>query len=168
MLRVVAAKVDFAHLEASRLIKNEQARRSMASQSSEALRTGPVLDNQTLLIAGFSHEAASIDRPIVFDGHSVIDGRDGLIEIPIEVFAALGLDAICFLQAEPSKIFAQRHADVGRTRPARTIAALEEHQARAIAVARAIADALECPLVLITSHDHSTLATIIAGLPNSP
>jgi adenylate kinase len=122
-----------------------------------------VLDNQALLIAGFKYEAASTDLPIVFDGHSVIDGRDGLIEIPTEVFSALGLDAICFLQAEPSDIFVRRQSDMARPRPARTVEALGEHQKRAIALAMRIADRLDCPFSLITNEDSAKLIAFIAG-----
>ena len=127
MLNRLSGQVAFTHLEASRLIKAEQARRSIAAQSSEALRTGPVLDNQALLVAGFKHEARSIDGSIVFDGHSVIDGGNGLIKIPADVFASLELQAICVLQAAPADILARRRGDAARTRPARSVDALAEH-----------------------------------------
>ena len=163
MLGALATQLTFTHLEASRLIRAEQARRSLAPQSSEALRIGSVLDNQALLIAGFEHEAALTDLPIIFDGHSVIDGREDLIEIPAEVFAALGLDAICFLRAEPSDILARRQNDTARLRPARTVEALGEHQEQAIAVAMTIADRLDCPFSLITNEDSAILVAYVAG-----
>ena len=163
MLRRIAGRVEFTHLEASRLIKAEQARRSIAAQSSEALRTGPVLDNQALLVAGFLQEAASIGGPVVFDGHSVIDGGDGLIEIPTEVFAALGLQAICVLQAEPAAILARRQSDGARLRPNRSIEALAEHQIKAIDVARATAERLKHPFELLRNEDEAKLAALICG-----
>lgn len=164
MLSRLASRIEFTHLEASRLIKAEQVRRSIGSQSSEVLRTGPVLDNQNLLIAGFAHEAASTHRPIVFDGHSVIDGGNGLIEIPAEVFASLDLQAICVLHAEPADILARRLSDGARLRPVRTIEALAEHQARAIEVARAIAKQLNQPFELLRNEDEAKLAVLIRGV----
>ncbi len=163
MLNRLSALIEFTHLEASTLIKAEQARRSIATQSSERLRTGPVIENQGLLIAGFSYEAASIGGPIVFDGHSVIDGANGLIEIPIEVFAALGLQAISVLQAEPADILARRLSDRARLRPARSVEALAEHQTKAINVARAIANKLNLQFELLRTDEETKLATLIRG-----
>lgn len=163
MLKRLSGKLAFTHLEASHLIKAEQARRSIAEQSSEALRTGPVLDNQALLIAGFHHEARSIDGTIVFDGHSVIDGGSGLIEIPADVFAALQLDAICILQATPAEILSRRQGDSARRRPARSEEALAEHQEKATKVGRAIAKQLNLPFALIGNGDETKLAALICG-----
>lgn len=163
MLNRLSSQVAFTHLEASRLIKAEQARRSIAAQSSEALRTGPVLDNQALLVAGFKHEARSIEGSIVFDGHSVIDGGNGLIKIPPDVFASIELQAICILQAEPADILARRQGDTARPRPVRSVDALAEHQEKAIEVARAIAEQLNLPFSLLGNEDEAKLAALIRG-----
>lgn len=137
------------HLQASSLIKAEQAYRAQNPDSSEALRTGAVIDNQALMIAAFQREAAMTDLPIVFDGHSVIDGRDGLIEIPSSVFGALELDAICFLAADPYQVAKRRRADVGRERPYRDVATLQGHQEIAEAAARRIAKDIERPFIYV-------------------
>lgn len=163
MLNRLSRQVAFTHLEASRLIKAEQARRSIAAQSSEALRTGPVLDNQALLIAGFKHEARSIDGSIVFDGHSVIDGGNGLIKIPADVFASFELQAICILQAAPAAILARRQGDSARPRPAPSAGALAEHQEKAIEVARVIAEQLNLSFSLLGNEDEAKLAALIRG-----
>lgn len=163
MLNRLSGRVAFTHLEASRLIKAEQARRSIVAQSSEALRTGPVLDNQALLVAGFKHEARTIDGSIVFDGHSVIDGGNGLIKIPVDVFAPLEIQAICILQAPPADILARRQGDTARARPARSANALAEHQELAIEVARAIAEQLNLPFSLLRNQDEAKLVALIRG-----
>lgn len=163
LLMRLSGKLAFTHLEASRLIKAEQARRSVSAQSSETLRTGPVLDNQALLIAGFQREARSIDGAIVFDGHSVVDGGNGLIEIPAEVFAALELNAICILQATPAEILARRQSDSTRLRPARSAEVIAAHQKIATKVARAIAEQLNLPFALIGNADETKLAALICG-----
>lgn len=163
MLSRLSGRVAFTHLEASRLIKAEQARRSIAAQSSEALRTGPVLDNQVLLVAGFKYEARRVDGPIVFDGHSVVDGGNGLIRIPPDVFASLELHAICVLHAPPTEIITRRLGDTGRLRPAQSAATLAEHQNEAIEVAQEIAEQLNLPFSLLSTADEAKLAAIIRG-----
>lgn len=163
MLNRLAGRIEFVHLEASQLIKAEQSRRSTVAQSSEELRTGPVLDNQALLIAGFNYEAPSIHGPVVFDGHSVIDDGGGLIEIPAEVFAALGLQAICVLQAEPADILTRRQGDGVRPRPMRSIEELSAHQRKGIDVARSIAERLNYPFELLCNEDESKLVALIRG-----
>lgn len=163
LLEALAKRVAFMHLQASDLIKAEQAYRDAQPQSSEALRTGAVLENQTLLIAGFNRAAESATVPIVFDGHSIIDGRDGPVEIPDEIFAALDLAAISFLRADPATIAARRNHDTFRQRPLRDEATLAEHQERAIAVARRAADTIGCPFQLLVSDDIWIIERMIVG-----
>lgn len=163
LLRALAERVAFMHLQASDLIKAEQAYRDAQPQSSEALRTGAVLENQALLIAGFHRASKSATTPIVFDGHSIIDGRDGLIEIPGEVFAALDLAAISFLQAAPATIAARRSHDIVRQRPLRDEATLAEHQERAITVARRAAGEIGCPFQILMSDDIGIIERLIVG-----
>lgn len=141
----VAERIPLLHLQASSLIKAEQAHRTQAQHTSEALRTGPVLDNQALMIAAFERLTKTVTLPVVFDGHSVIDGRNGLLEIPSAVFTALGLDAICILTAAPSMIFNRRRLDTARERPPRDVEALAGQQALAITAAQHIASDLNCP-----------------------
>lgn len=135
----VAERIPLLHLQASSLIKAEQQHRAQTPDSSEALRTGPVLDNQALMITAFDRLTRATPLPVVFDGHSLIDGRDGLLEIPSMVFAALNLDAIGFLAVDPATIFERRSRDTGRERPARDLASLTYHQRLAEAAARRIA-----------------------------
>lgn len=149
------------HLQASELIKAEQAHRATNPDSSEALRTGAVIDNQVLLIAAFQREAEATDLPIVFDGHSVIDGHEGLIEIPSSVFSALRLDAICFLADDPSVIADRRRTDLNRERPYREIATLRRHQDVSEATARRIATEVKLPFYYITGPNIQQLREII-------
>lgn len=132
------------HLQASALIKSEQAYRDQHPATSEALRTGPVTDNQELLIAAFEREAASALLPIVFDGHSIIDQGDGIVEIPSHVFLRLRLDAIFFLSAEPKLIYQRRMLDQSRPRPVRQVETLAAHQTLARDVARRISAEVNC------------------------
>lgn len=156
--------VPLLHLQASALIKAEQAHRKKSPDSSEALRIGAVMDNQSLMIAAYRREAAATDLPIVFDGHSIVDGRDGPIEIPASIFAALELDAIFYMSAEPHLIAERRRADVSRERPHRDIPTLEQHQHLAEATARLIADAIGCPFILIA---HGNLGSVMGFISQS-
>ncbi|WP_296612400.1 AAA family ATPase [Sphingomonas sp.] len=162
LLKAIASHVDFMHLQASDLIKAELQFRADQPQSSEDLRTGAVVENQALLISGFNRAVEHATVPIVFDGHSIIDGRDGLIEIPSEVFAALGLAAICFLEAEPSVIATRRCNDARRQRPNRNVDVLRGHQAIAQAAARRIAYEIGCPFRVISDDEHDLLRQLIS------
>lgn len=159
----VAAHIPLLHLQAGSLIKAEQQYRAQSPDSSEALRTGPVLDNQALMIAAFERLTRTTTLPVVFDGHSLIDGRDGLIEIPSTVFAALSLDAIAFLAAEPAAIFERRRLDAGRERPARDLATLTLHQNLAKTAARRIADDIGRPFHPLDGDPIERLASLLAG-----
>lgn len=155
--------VPLLHLQASGLIKAEQAYREGKADTSEDLRTGAVIDNQTLMIAAYWREVAGTDLPVVFDGHSMIDGRDGLIEIPAAVFGELELDAICYLKADPHVIAQRRFADAGRERPYRDATTLEQHQRLAEATARRVADAIERPFILISDGEFGTVLDVVLG-----
>ncbi|SEK03319.1 adenylate kinase [Sphingobium sp. AP50] len=157
----VRETVPLLHLQASGLIKAEQAYRAQDPQSSEALRTGAVIDNQALMIAAFEREAAGTELPIIFDGHSIIDGRDDLIEIPSWVFKALRLDTICFLAADPEVIAERRRADRERERPYRDVTALRDHQEKADAAARRIATELQHPFIFIADGKIDCLLEIL-------
>lgn len=151
------------HLQASGLIKAEQSYRAQNADTSEALRLGAVIDNQALMIVAFQREAARTKLPIIFDGHSVIDGSDGLIEIPSTVFRELGLDAIFFLAADPRLISERRLADRERQRPFRDVDTLRDYQKIAEAAARRIAAEMDRQFILIADGQIDLLSNILVG-----
>lgn len=130
------------HLEASALL------RAALNQSGEALRTAAedvMADNQRRLAAAFaSARAAEPDRPVLFDGHSVIDNDAGLVDIPAAVIAPLRPDHIVFVADTGAAIASRRAADT-RHRPLRTADDLGQHQARALAMAESYAVTLSVP-----------------------
>jgi adenylate kinase len=170
LLRRLAVRTPLRHLQASQMIKAELAAHSSRPISSEQLRLGSVLDNQSLLISGFAR--ATIDRPdlVVFDGHTVIDAPGGLIEIPARVFSALKVCHLVFLKGHPNQIALQRRNDTARFRPQRSPEELESQQNLAIAVARQIACDLDVPLTIIAPDEFERLQTILqdAGSLKSP
>ncbi len=99
--------------------------------------------------------------PVVFDGHSLIDGRDGLLEIPSAVFAALDLDAIGFLRADPVEIYERRCRDVERERPTRDPATLALHQQLAELAAKRIANDIGRPFQRLDGDKIWSLAALL-------
>jgi len=151
LIKQVQSSTPVVHLQASALIKAEQEFRSQRSDDSEALRTGAVLDNQALLVAAFHRATKGVELPIIFDGHSIIDGRDGLIEVPSSVFREFGLNAIYFLGADPEAIAERRRGDFGRERPFRDVETLRNQQELAMAVAQRIATDIGCVFANISN-----------------
>lgn len=115
------------------------------------------------MIAAFQRLTRTTTLPVVFDGHSLIDGRDGLLEIPSPVFAALSLDAVAFLAADPAAIFERRRLDAGRERPTRDLVTLAQHQSLAESAARRIAEDIGRPFHSLDGDTTECLASLIAG-----
>lgn len=93
-----------------------------------------ILDDQDLLVQEFRKLATPEARPIVLDGHSVIDTEQGFVNVPAEVVQGLNAAAILFLRAEPDTIVARRHSDHSRIRPHRTVQQIADYQAAALAM----------------------------------
>lgn len=138
------------HLEASALL------RVALDQTGETLRTAAeavMADNQRCLTAAFaSARAREPDRPVLFDGHSVIDNDAGLVDIPVAVIAPLRPDHIVFVTDSGTAIAARRLADT-RHRPSRSADDLDRHQARALTLARSYAAALSIPFDEVRSGE---------------
>jgi adenylate kinase len=153
----------FLHLQASDLIKAEQARRRASVSSSEELRLGPVLDNQQLLVDGFVAATQGVSGLVIFDGHAVIFGAAGATEIPSTVFGALGCAAIVMIEAEPATIRARRQRDIARARPDVDEITLGLQQALAKTVAAHVAADLAIPFHCVGAGSDTALA-VLAGL----
>lgn len=160
----VNARIPLLHLQASALIKAEQAYRAQTAESSESLRTGAVIGNQDLMITAYQRVTADAEVPIVFDGHSVIDGQDGIIAIPTSVFQQLMLNSIFYLFADPKVIFERRQNDFNRKRPVRDVETLADHQRIALSNASRIANELGCPFQIIDVTNDNRIIVIIEAL----
>ncbi|WP_454762322.1 AAA family ATPase [Caulobacter segnis] len=154
--QVRTVRPDVLHLEASALM------RAAMGASGEALRTaaaGVVQDNQSRLVVAFvAARAGRLDRPVLFDGHSVIDNDHDLVEIPAAAIAALGACAIVFISGDP-EVIRRRRLEDARTRPDRSAATLAHHQEQARAVARGFAQHTGVDFVEINAGDWQRLAT---------
>jgi adenylate kinase len=153
MCTMLAARLGLAHAQASDLLKRAKLQEADEAVSSEDLRKGPVLDNQIMLLTSFGTFAAKESRNILFDGHSLIDAGEALIEIPVEVIKAIGPAAVLFLWEEPQTIADRRTSDLGRRRPSRSVDELAQHQARAEELARFYGANLRIPFVRVRSGD---------------
>jgi adenylate kinase len=162
MLTRIVGKTAFRHLQASQLIKDELARISALHASSEELRTGAVSCNQQLLVSAFKREAATDTGCIVIDGHSVIDTPNGLLTIPPETFARIGVAYVVVLQDATIRIAERRLADTSRVRPQRSLQQLTEHQARSLEAAAEIGLHLKCPVTVLTPDNDAELISVLA------
>lgn len=153
LIQRAAMDIDLLHLQASALIKLEQEYRAGSACSSEDLRLGPVLDNQALMLAAFSRLTHGVRSLIVFDGHTIIDGAEGPISIPANVFKALGCTSMVFLWEKPELIAQRRRTDFRRHRPALSPNVLRQHQELAEHAGREICRELDIPLQSIRVTD---------------
>jgi adenylate kinase len=153
---------DFLHLSASDVLKAEFLRRELTPQSSEDLRLGPVSNNQTILVDGFLFESKGYQGTVVFDAHLLIDGSNGVVEIPSWVFTKIKLKHMIFLEIPPLQILQQRQFDTHRTRPIRSVEEIECHQIRAIELATSICSELGVPLSIVGANDFHQVTEILS------
>ena len=152
------------HVQASQLIREARAEMTGWLESPEDLRRGAVLDNQAILIAAFSRLNLTATTPIIFDGHSVIDAGDHLVEIPVDVIRALAPAGLIFIMDDPAAIVARRASDVARERPVRSKGEIESHQDRALAVCRRYADELAISLKIVQSGNEPKFSEAVMPL----
>jgi adenylate kinase len=119
MISRCAAAADVAHIHASQLMREARAARVGRSVISEDLRRGPVLDNQILLTDPFAKVLATESRPIIFDGHCLVDVGEQPIEIPVDVIRRLQPSGIMIVHAPADEIVKRRNSDISRERPVR-------------------------------------------------
>lgn len=161
LLAKAASRTSFLHLQASDLIKSEQASEKDRLQSSEELRTGAVLDNQELLISGYKRTVADHIGLVVLDGHCVVDAATHLVEVPPSVFRRLECSHVAVLRAPPEIIYRRRAGDLTRTRPALEIDKLRKYQDLSTNLAKQIARQLA---VSFTQHESEEPESFFAVL----
>jgi adenylate kinase len=152
------AGMPLLHVQASQLLRDAKASLLGKSVTSEELRTGAVLDNQTLLIEAFARIRETARRPIVFDGHCVVDNGDELLEIPVEVVSLLAVSHIIFVEGPTRGIVERRAKDTTRVRPTRSEAELEHQQARAKSVCEAYSRRLGLSMSTVAAGDEERFA----------
>lgn len=149
------------HVSGSQLIQAEKERVTSHLVSTDALRTGLVVDNQQLLLEGFKHFRLQDSRSILFDGHNVVDTDNGLVEIPFEVIAGLEPAALIIVTDSPKSIVDRRAADTSRDRPPRSVEDLSAYQALSHELAERHADLLSIPFSSIGSGDLTSFVSFV-------
>ena len=103
-------------------------------------------------------------QPIIFDGHCVVDDGKQLVEIPVEVIAALSVSGLIFVQREPTAIVERRLKDITRTRPVRSVEEIELHQNQAMLVCEGYAKHLRLDLHVVPAGDEGSFASVVASI----
>jgi adenylate kinase len=154
------------HFTASELIKSELALRESQVATSEELRLGPVVDNQILLGSAFARRTEGLEGPVVLDGHVVIDGASGLVDIPASVFGGLGVQHMLFIRASADEVAERRQKDALRARPQRTITEITAHQEHALRRAKTITGQLGIPLAVLDVSNKEAICQLSISLRN--
>jgi adenylate kinase len=141
------------HFTASELIKSELASCKSQVATSEELRLGSVVDNQVLLASAFAGCTERLEGLVVLDGHVVIDGASGLVDIPASVFGEFGVQHMLFIRASAHAIAERRQKDALRARPQRTMTEITAHQEHALTRAKTITGQLGISLTVLDSSD---------------
>lgn len=79
LVQAISDMIDFTHLSASALIKEQVVQEEGVRRSSESLRLAHFGDNQTQLVRSFEWRSSSVEGNILLDCHTVIDNPGGLI-----------------------------------------------------------------------------------------
>jgi adenylate kinase len=164
MISRYAAQAKVAHVQASQLMRDAKAAQIGNTVTSEDLRCGPVLDNQSLLIDAFIKVLATEARPIIFDGHCLVDAGEQLIEISVDVIRQLKPSGIVLVRAPAEEIVRRRESDVSRQRPTRTADALTVQQNRCVALCAAYAKELGIRFVQVDAGDEHGFARVVGDL----
>lgn len=167
LVRSVSGSVDFTHLSASDLIKEQITREEGIERSSEALRSVSIPGNQIRLVESYRARASNISGHIVLDCHTIIDTPSGLEDIPASIFEAIGITDLLFLVVDPTEISKRRSRDTFRSRPYRTVCELAEQQKIALHVAREISGVLDIPFTILRKAPETELLSMLKSCSNS-
>jgi adenylate kinase len=156
-----AAAANVAHIQASQLMRDAKAAQVGQAVTSEDLRRGPVLDNQSLLTGAFAKVLATETRPIIFDGHCLIDAGLQHIEIPVDVISQLRPSGIVLMYAPTEEIVQRRNADGSRERPVRTPEVLTAQQNRCVELCLEYGKRLNVPFVQVRAGHELEFASVV-------
>jgi adenylate kinase len=155
------------HLTASTLIKQGLSDTSVTSEKLRKSTSEQVSANQRILVAMFDRAVAEHQGGLViFDGHVIIDTDAELIEVPLDVVAAIRPRTIVHVEASPEAVAERRQRDGQRTRPRRTIPVLAEHQLRSRELCQRYAGALCIDMHIIADGRPETLRATCVRLLN--
>ena len=162
MISRYAAAANVAHIQASQLIRYAIAIQATPPLTSEDLRRGPVLDNQSILTGAFAKVHATEARPIIFDGHCLVDADQYPVEIPVDVIRRLRPSGIVLVHAPANEIVRHRESDTLRERPVRTADELAVQQDRCRAICTDYAEQLGIKFEQVRAGDERGFAQSVS------
>ncbi|MEL7536071.1 MAG: AAA family ATPase [Pseudomonadota bacterium] len=163
-LHRLAEHTAFQHLTGGSLIVEA---RGVRRDERDKLRFDDLDENQNLLVQGFELARDPEARTIVLDGHVVIESGDGLEELPVEVFRAVGITKLFHLEADVAQINANRAGDCTRQRPDQNLATLSEHQRASREHARFIAEVLNIDFHIVKHGDVERCRGLLGGVDDA-
>ena len=164
MISRYSTLANVAHVQASQLMRDARAALVGQAVTSEDLRRGPVLDNQRLLADAFAEVLATEARPIIFDGHCLVDAGEHQIEIPVDVVRKLQPSGIVLVHAPADEIVRRRVSDSSRQRPLRDADALAVQQVRCAAICSSYGRQLGLDYVDVRAGNEEEFAQVVGRM----
>ncbi|MGE4049258.1 MAG: AAA family ATPase, partial [Acetobacteraceae bacterium] len=103
-------------------------------------------------------------RPIIYDGHCLVDVGPQPIEIPIDVVRQLQPAGIVLVHAPADEIVRRRQGDTARERPSRDAAALAAQQARCVAICAGYGKQLGLDFVQVFAGNEHEFAQVVGRM----
>lgn len=159
-----AAIANATHIQASRLMRDARASLVGQAVTSEDLRLGPVLDNQSLLTKAFNEILATETQPIIFDGHCLVDVGEQSVEIPVDIIRQLRPSGIVLVHAPAVEIVRRRESDFSRERPSHNADALTAQQVSCVAICTSYGEQLGVDFVQVRAGDEREFTQVVGRM----
>ena len=161
--RVADACPEFIHAEGGALLA------SALHLERDQLRLSPpetIRRNQQILVQAFDAlRQQHPGRPVLFEGHLIIDNGMTLVEVPVEVVRALRPEILIWVFDDPS-VIAKRRSESSRVRPARPAHELASQQTRGEHLCREYALKLEIDFVRVHAEADEELMQLMRARTN--
>jgi adenylate kinase len=157
----VSRHPEFLYYPASALLSAARGKSAAALRTSDAYE---IESNQKLL--GQELEALRLEhpeRPLLIDGHAVIDNDHQLVRVPIDAVASMRPTGLGLLEATPETVLARRRL-ARRDHPQRTVGAIAQEIVAERDTVLSYAEKLDLPLEIRLVSDGFLLDEMIAVL----
>lgn len=133
----------------------------------DQLRHANIYENQALLVRGFEASINPASQLVVLDSHTIIEKENSLFLVKPDVFSAIGISTMIFLQEDPKEIEKRRANDQLRKRPTKHAATLNSIQIQAIAQAHFICSFIGARLYIKSPSNILDAVTLLRQLQNN-
>jgi adenylate kinase len=138
------------HVIASKIL------RSLGRRTRE-LTVPQIVENQRILVRELLKELEESSKPLLLDGHLMIETGNGPSLVPLDLLDALPLVGIVLVEAAPQIILARRKTGDRSADDIAALIAIEASQARKLSARRKI----RC--VVVESADQNALISAVRG-----